>query len=46
MSLRLEAALHVALHEPQFVVVGFGETYRVPLFAPGLDAVIVLSPVR
>jgi hypothetical protein len=46
VSLRLEAALHVALHEPRFVVVGFGETYRVPLFTPGLDAVVVLSPVR
>jgi len=46
LSLRLEAALHVALHEPRFVVLGLGDAYRVPLLSPSLDAIIVLSPGR
>jgi hypothetical protein len=46
VSLRFEAALHVALHEPEFVVVGLGEAYRVPLVAPSVGAVVVLSPGR
>jgi hypothetical protein len=46
LSLRLEAALHVALSQPQFVVVGLGETHRVPLLSPSLDAVVVFSPGR
>lgn len=45
-SLRLEAALHVALNEPRFVVEGLGEAYRVPLLSPSLDAVVVFSPGR
>lgn len=46
LSLRLEAALHVALSEPRFVVVGLGEAHRVPLLSPSVDAVLVFSPGR
>jgi hypothetical protein len=46
LSLRLEAALHVALSRPQFVVVGLGEAHRVPLLSPSLDALVVFSPGR
>lgn len=44
LRLRLEAALHVALSEPEFIVVGLGEAHRVPLLSPSLDAVLVFSP--
>jgi hypothetical protein len=46
LSLRLEAALHVALSQPQFVVIGLGEAHRVPLLSPSLSAVVVFSPGR
>jgi hypothetical protein len=44
VALRLEATLHVALDEPQFVVEGLGEVYRVPRLAPALAATVPLSP--
>jgi hypothetical protein len=46
LSLRLEAALHVALSKPQFVVIGLGEGHRVPLLSASLDVVVAFSPGR
>jgi hypothetical protein len=46
LRLRLEAALHIAMSQPQFLVVGLGEAHRVPLLSPSLGAVVAFSPGR
>jgi hypothetical protein len=46
LSLRLEAALHVAFNEPRFVIEGLGEVHQVPLLAPSLAAMLTLFPGR
>jgi hypothetical protein len=46
VALRFEAALHIALNEPRFVVVGLGEAYSVPRLAPSLGAALLLRPDR
>jgi hypothetical protein len=46
VALRLEAALHVALNAPRFVVVGLEEAYRVSRFSPSVGAAFLLRPGR
>jgi hypothetical protein len=46
VALRLEAALHVALNEPHFVVVGLGEAYSVPRLAPSVGGALLFRPGR
>ncbi len=46
VALRLEAALHIALNEPRFVVVGLGETYSLPRLSPSVGAALLLWPGR
>jgi hypothetical protein len=46
LSVRLDAALRVALNEPRFVVEGLGEAYRVPRLLPSFGAVLMWAPIR
>ncbi|HVW26713.1 MAG TPA: hypothetical protein VHC69_15200 [Polyangiaceae bacterium] len=44
LAVELEGALHVALNEPRFVVVGLGEAHQIPRLAPSLGAALLLRP--
>ena len=44
IRLRIEPALALSLARPRFSVKGFGEVHRVPLLAPQLGALLVVTP--